>query len=78
MLSKITKKTLSVVFTLGLATTAKADTAVFPFTYTVQTGDQITATGSFTTDGYGSLGLATSPPGPSPLLRHHWVMNRSH
>lgn len=57
MLSKIAQKTLSVVFTLGLATMAKADTAVFPFTYTVQTANQITATGSFTTDGYGSLGF---------------------
>jgi hypothetical protein len=57
MFAKIVKKILPVVLSLGLAAVSKADDLTFPFTYTVQTGQTITATGSFTTDNYGPLGI---------------------
>ncbi|WP_260740641.1 PEP-CTERM sorting domain-containing protein [Tunturiibacter lichenicola] len=58
------KKThiLPLVLALGVATAAKADPETFPFTYTTTgSGAQITASGSFVTDGYSSIGNNLAP-----------------
>jgi len=61
MFSKIAKYLLPVALA-GIATIARADTETFPFTYTTTgSGAQITASGSFTTDGYSSVGNDLAP-----------------
>jgi hypothetical protein len=62
MLSNIAKFILPVALVIATATAARADTAIFPFTYTTTgSGAQITASGYFVTDGYSNIGNVLAP-----------------